>query len=160
MTWAKATNRQTGEVHWDSTPEQLDPAVYTIELLDGEPVEPLREDKRAALDALLEYKDTGLCMTPVSPVPVSLEEKVKTKILGALSSCKLKEEVGQPFSVNFTLADDSRVTLDNTTVRQMAAAVAQYVEDIHDHAETIRQAIEDAVTIDDLNSIDVTAGWP
>jgi hypothetical protein len=160
VTWSKATNKQTGEVQFVASLAGIDADVYTIELVDGEPIEPLREEKRAALEALLLAKDTGLCMTPVSPVPVSLEERVKAKILGALSLCRLKEELSEPFAVNFTMADESRVALDNTTVRQLAGAVGEYVAAIHDHADILRQAINAAETTDELGAIDVSAGWP
>jgi hypothetical protein len=160
VTWAKATNIATGEVHYDLTPEALDPDVYTIELLEGEPVEPQRQERLGALDALLEAKDTGTCLTPVSDVPVKLDEKTKAKILGALSLCRLKEELTEAFAVNFTMADESRIALDNTTVRQLAGAVGEYVAAIHDHADVLRQAILAATTVDDLNAIDITTGWP
>jgi hypothetical protein len=160
MTWTRITDKQTGEEQFVASLAGVDLDLYTIEELDGEPVELVQEEKRAALDALLEAKDTGLCMTPINPVPVSLEEKVKSKILGALWMCRLKEEINEPFEVNFTLCDESRVTLNNTTLRQLAAAVGAYVVALHDHADALRQAINEATTIADLDAIDITVGWP
>jgi hypothetical protein len=121
MTWAKATNKQTDEVHYDSTPEALDPELYTIEFLDGPPLEPAREQKRSALEALRMQKETGTCQTPIGEVVI--DEPSKLKITGALSLCKLLEETAQPFSLNFTLTDGSRKALNNIGIRQLAGAV-------------------------------------
>jgi hypothetical protein len=47
VTWSKATNKQTGEVQFVASLAGIDADVYTIELVDGEPIEPLREEARA-----------------------------------------------------------------------------------------------------------------
>jgi hypothetical protein len=73
MTWAKATNIATGEVHYDSTPEALDPDVYTIELLDGEPVEHACERRSGQA----RRKDQGQDTRRAQPVPFLKEERAR-----------------------------------------------------------------------------------
>lgn len=158
MTWAKVTDKQTGEVHFDSTPDRLSSDQYTIELLDGEPIEPARALKKSRVEGIRLEKETDTCVTPVGTVKIDRDSKVN--INGALSLCKLLEETSTAFSLKFTLADGSRVTLDNTTVRQLAGAVGQYVASVYDHAASLLDALDAAATLDDLNAIDITAGWP
>lgn len=106
--------------------------------------------------ALRTEKEQGVAPTPVGPVQI--DEQSKTKINGILSMARLKEELGQGFAEPFTMADNSVVTLDNTSVRQVAAAAAQYVSQVYAHARALRAQIyaENA----NLDEIDVEAGWP
>jgi hypothetical protein len=109
--------------------------------------------------AIRSEKETGVAPTPIGGVQI--DEKSKAKIMGALDFCRLREEQGQPFAMNFTMADNSRVVLDNTTVRQLAGAAGLYVAQLYDYSWTLRDAIfADGVSAEDLAAIDVEAGWP
>lgn len=129
-------------------------------LADGSvPIPLIQEFMWSRAKAIREEKETGIAPTPVGPVQI--DEKSKAKIMGALEFCKLQEEAGQLFAMNFTLADNSRVLLDNTTVRQLAGAAGLYVAQVYDYSWTLRAAIyADGVTPEDLKAIDVEDGWP
>ncbi|WP_341632079.1 hypothetical protein [Sphingomonas agri] len=57
-------------------------------VLDAVPIEVLREQKQAAVEALLAQKETGTCLTPVGTVKI--DEASKLRITGALSLCRLQ----------------------------------------------------------------------
>lgn len=118
----------------------------------------LQDEAWSAVKAIRAAKETGTAQTPVGTVQI--DEASKLKITGALSLCRLQEELQQPFSLNFTLADNSRVTLTNTTVRQLAGAVGEYVAQVYDRASALRDQIDAATTAAELNAIDLNAGWP
>lgn len=175
MPWAKATHRVSGETHYDLSPDALDPDLYDVVLIaddrcpegieqvdaDGAifvPVDILREQLWARVKAIRYEKENGTAVTPVGTVQI--DEASKAKIQGALELCKLAEEVGQAFSLKFTMADNSRVTLDNTTVRQMAGAAGQYVSTLYDYSFDLRDALDAATTVETLTAIEIETGWP
>lgn len=103
-------------------------------------------------------RETAIAPTPLGDVQI--DEKSKAKIMGALDLCKLQEETQQPFAMNFTLADNSRVLLNNVTVRQLAGAAGLYVSQIYDYSWVLRDLIGAAASVEELAAIDVEAGWP
>lgn len=127
-------------------------------VLPHPPIAVQRDALKTQVEAIRTAKETSTASTPVGTV--TIDEPSKAKILGALSMCRLAEEAGQPFALNFTLADGSRVALTSTTVRQLASAVGQYVAALYDHAHSLLDALDAATTDTDLNAIDLEAGWP
>jgi hypothetical protein len=137
------------------------PPYVTADDLDDEgsiPLELLKNILWARVKEIRGEKETGIAPTPLGDVQI--DEKSKAKIMGALDFCKLKEEQGQPFTMNFTMADNTRVVLDNIKVRQLAGAAGLYVAQLYDYSWTLRDAIEAAATTDEIGQINVETGWP
>lgn len=175
MGWARVTDRETGEVHYSTTPEAYDQAAFDVLPIVDDRCPVALEDvdsagnilvsverKRSALweqvKAIRSARKNGLAATPVGIVQIDQESKLN--ITGALSLCRLQEELGQAFSLNFTLADNSRVALDSITVRQLAGAVGAFVSALYDHSAGLRDALDAAATSADLDAIDIETGWP
>ena len=137
------------------------PTYVTADDLDDEGGVPLALLKSTLWERVKEIR--GEKETDVAPTPlgyVQIDEKSKAKIMGALDFCKLQEEQGQPFAMNFTMADNTRVVLNNVKVRQLAGAAGLYVAQLYDYSWTLRDAIEAATTATEINQIDVETGWP
>lgn len=131
------------------------------EIVDGEVVPILatyKEKKWEAVKVLRTTKENGTAVTPVGIVQI--DEPSKMKIVGLLNACQLAEEAQLTFSEQFTLADNSVVSLDGTTMRQMAVAVSQYVSELYAHARDLRTAIEEAADMAELDAVDIETGWP
>lgn len=67
---------------------------------------------------------------------------------------------GQPFSLDWTCADNSVLTLDAAGVAGMPLALAAYADALHRHARGLKQAVLAAEDVAALDAVDVQAGWP
>lgn len=91
---------------------------------------------------------------------VQVDAKSKQNVNGLVTMALIAQGAGAPFSSDFTLADNTVVTLNATQMIGMGIAIGQYVDAVYAHARTLRSAIVDAQDHDDLDAIDVAAGWP
>ncbi len=83
------------------------------------------------------------------------DEASRINIIGAVVMAQIALANSQPFSVTWTLADNSVVELDAAKMIAVGAAVFQHVAGVHMAAQTTRAAIETARSIDELASVDV-----
>lgn len=67
---------------------------------------------------------------------------------------------GQPYSVDWTCADNSTLILDAAGVVGIPVALAQHAAALHDHARVLKAAVAAAGSEADLVAIDIQAGWP
>jgi hypothetical protein len=158
VTWAKVTNIATGEYHFDLTPEAFDPDVYTIELLDGEPVEPLQAQKWEAVKALRAEK---LLLAPTPFGVAQADTESKENISGLVQMATIAKAAAAPFSEVFTMADNSEVEMDADQMIGFGVAVGQHISAVHARGRELRAAIyAEGVTSDNLAALDITTGWP
>lgn len=66
---------------------------------------------------------------------------------------------GPAFSIEWTAADNSSVTLDQAAMLGMPAALAARAGALHSYAKGLKQQIENAVYAE-LEVMDVSQGWP
>lgn len=96
-----------------------------------------------------------------SPVgPVDSDGPARINISGAALGAAIAKQAGQPFSLTWTLLDNSTATLDADGMMAVGLSVLAHVNACHARARQFRTAIEEAATISELLAIDVTAGWP
>lgn len=67
---------------------------------------------------------------------------------------------GQPFSLDWTCADNSVLALDVAGVIGMPVALAMHAAALHSHARTLKSAVEAAADQAALAGIEIQAGWP
>ena len=68
---------------------------------------------------------------------------------------------GYTFTTEFTLADNSTVTLDAQGMLALSGAVQAHAEACRIRARTLRTLIfAEGITDDELAAIDIEAGWP
>jgi hypothetical protein len=99
--------------------------------------------------------DGGAVVTPSGTV--QCDESSRVNITGAVVLAGLAPS---QFSINWTMADNTQVTLNASAMVAMGQAVAGHVAAVHGHARALKDAIAAATTADQLASIDLESGWP
>ncbi|EEG08943.1 DUF4376 domain-containing protein [Pseudogulbenkiania ferrooxidans] len=82
------------------------------------------------------------------------------RITAAALAAQAALAAGQTFTLDWTCADNSTLTLDAVGVIGMPVALAQHAAALHTHARTLKAEAEAAVDQAGLDAIDVQAGWP
>ncbi len=132
--------------------------------LPPETPKPLDERKLALWEQVKAMRDAmtdapgAVATTPFGPVQV--DAKSKQNINGLVTMALIANGAGAPFSEPFTLADNSVVTLNASQMIGLGVAVGRYVAAAHSRARTLRAAGEAAQTHEELDAIDIGAGWP
>ena len=98
------------------------------------------------------------CETPLGRVDTTPASELK--ISGAVQLAVIAEAAGEPFSIPWTMADDSTVVHDAAAMIAMGVAVGEHVAACHAHALVLRTAIEAAETVEDVLAVDTDTGWP
>lgn len=84
------------------------------------------------------------------------DEDSTRRIVGATTLASLAKNSQQPFSIDWTLADNSVRTLNADSMIGAGEALGQYVASIHAISRTLRDQIENATTVEEVTSIH----WP
>jgi hypothetical protein len=81
-------------------------------------------------------------------------------ISGAVQAADLSQRYGQPFSMNFTMADNRVVPLAANEMIAVGLAVAARISACHDAGTAIRAAIMAAATSEEVFAIAYQVGYP
>ena len=65
-----------------------------------------------------------------------------------------------PFSVDWTVKDNSIITLDADQMIACQEALTQRATKLHQHATFLKTMINAAISIDEVNSVDIVNDWP
>lgn len=98
-----------------------------------------------------------------APTPfgiVDSDEQARSNVSGAALGALIAKSANAPYSVTWTMLDNSTVALDADEMIGMALAVLTHVNACHERAREFRAEIEAATNMAELLAIDVTAGWP
>lgn len=118
----------------------------------------LREDKKVAAKALREAALNGGCR--VAPYgPFDTDEVSRGYINGAVSAASMALQSGQAFDDEWTLADNSVVTLTASDVIAVGLGVAAHVSACHARYRELKSQIAVAPDEEALGALDVTTGW-
>lgn len=130
---------------------------HQFELLD-----PTADDLRAArwadAQALQMQAQAWGCETPFGRVQTDADSLQKVNGLALMAL--IAKTNGTAFSVDFTLADNSNVTLDADQTITLGQAVGAHVMACHDTAQTKREALLAAPDPATVLAVDVEGGWP
>lgn len=131
---------------------EQDAAPYLV--VTPKSVESIREVLKDKVKALRDQKETeGFAY--MGKVFDSDERSVLRITQAALTAMA----AGPTFTIDWTAADNSIVTLDQAAMIGMPAALAVYANDLHTTAKAHKVAI-DAADFDTLKTYDITTGWP
>lgn len=75
------------------------------------------------------------------------------RITGAVQAAQKALETGEPFTISWTCADNSLLELDAEQMTGMPAALALYVNGLHEKARGLRAAIASAANASAIQSI-------
>lgn len=132
------------------------PAEYATEQ-DGQIVADLeraRSDKIAALRARRNQEQDGNCLTPLGLM--QSDPASRGLLNGSVTGALVAQAAGEPFSVGWTMADNSIVEHDGPAIIAAGMAVMAHVQQQHAIFESLRAAVQDAT---DLTAIDAVQ-WP
>ena len=133
------------------TNQEIDDAPYLI--VAPRPVDEVREMLKKRVKALRDQKETeGFAY--MGKVFDSDERSVLRITQAALTAMA----AGPTFTIDWTAADNSIVTLDQAAMIGMPAALAVYANQLHQSAKAHKAAI-DAADFDALKTYDITTGW-
>lgn len=84
------------------------------------------------------------------------DSESQRRIQGAAQLATMAQATGQPFSIDWTLADNTQVTLTAGEMIGVGVALGQHVNGAHGIARTLRTQIDAATTPEELEAIQ----WP
>lgn len=100
----------------------------------------------------------GGCETPLGRA--DSDERSRVLIAGAVQMAQIAIAGGEPYSVDWVMADNQPVTHDAPAMIALGMAVGRHIADCWQRAQTLRAAIEAAETVEALAEIDIINGWP
>jgi hypothetical protein len=118
----------------------------------------LKASKRKAVNSQKLDREGKVAPTPFGPVNSDADSR--GKINGLVMMALLAKQAGVTFGQGFTLADDTTVQLNADQMIALGVAVGTYVSRVHGRARVLKEAIAAAETVEDVNAIDITSGWP
>lgn len=139
----------------------------TFQIVDGEVVEQppetialtvLRARQLAAINTERDRREeSGF---PYRGMLLDSNPRSVQRITTAVLAAQVALSTGQPYSIDWTCADNSTLSLDAAGVIGMPVALAQHAAELHAHARTLKMTVEAAGSEAELDTIDIHAGWP
>jgi hypothetical protein len=139
-------------------PSEMTDGLHEWDAATRAPVRHLPTAKLVAMQTVNTIRDnlqTGVIQTPSGAVDADVDSQ--RKINGLVTMAILG---GDAFSVDFTLADDSDVTLSAPEMISLGVAVGQYIAAVHAYARGLKSQIASASTLAEFDAIELGTGWP
>ena len=149
---------------WISAPDHVGPgwtwdgAGFEPPVIERGPLGEAKAGLKAEVNALRDLYQVGPAPSPKGAVQSDLASQAK--INGAVLMAVLASQAGQPFSVAWTMANNSNVLHNAAEVIAMGQAVGLYVAACHAHGGAVKAAIDAAGDFAALDAIDINVGWP
>jgi len=121
-------------------------------------LEQSRLDRWEEAKLVREEKINGGCMTPFGKADSDPESR--SNISGAVQMANFALASQENYEVEWTMFDNSIVTLNALEMIAMGIAVGQHVNACHTAARNVRNEIDLATSIESLDQIDLTMGYP
>lgn len=91
---------------------------------------------------------------------VDSDERSRILIAGAVQMAQIALAAGEPYQVDWVMADNQSVTHDARAMIALALAVGQHIVACWTRAQALRAEIDAAETIESVAAIDIAVGWP
>ncbi|HEY0011548.1 MAG TPA: DUF4376 domain-containing protein [Allosphingosinicella sp.] len=126
---------------------------------DAHDLEVARANKRHLINAKKVAVEEAGADTPFGRMDSDPDSQ--RKVTGAFSIAFMATTLGQPFSESWTMADNSVVVLNGEDMVTAALAVKQHVSTAHAIARALKDQLEAAATLAEIEAVDVDgAPWP
>lgn len=134
------------------------PAPLPKDSLDAAKVAALRgvEDRFAA--KCVNKGPSAVCDTPFGVVQCDLQSRAN--ITGAVVMALISAQARQPFSVEWTMADNTSSPLDGQKMIGLGVAVGKYVTLAHGVGQALKVRVRAANSEAEVNAVDLDEGWP
>lgn len=150
-----ADGHEGWQVIADPAPADYHPDLYAV--VDGALVPDLaraRVAQRAIINAARDAAQDAGADTPSGRM--NSDQRARQFINGAVSSAQIALAAGQPFLIDWTLANNSDVTLDAEAMITAGLAVAAHVNAMHQRARVLKARIDAAETLADICAVQWT----
>jgi uncharacterized protein YbdZ (MbtH family) len=81
------------------------------------------------------------------------DPKSRANIQGAVTLAQLSEQVNQPFSITWTLKDNSTISLNAQQMKEVGIALANHLNTAYDKGRILRTQVEQALTLEEVGSV-------
>lgn len=88
--------------------------------------------------------------------PFDSDPAAQSRIQGGVQLAQIATQASQPFSITWTLLDNTSRILDGAQMLAVGLALAEHVKNTHQIARVLREAIDNANSIEELGPIT----WP
>lgn len=144
--------------HWATTLGPNGPEAVPFERPAGLAFVLAAAAKRAEVNALRLRHETGGCATPLGRMDTDADSQ--RKVNGSVTMALIAQAAGRPFSIDWTMADNTTLAHDGPAMIAAGVAVGQHVSACHERALELKAAIETAADMAALAAIDIEQGWP
>jgi hypothetical protein len=119
-----------------------------------------KNSKKAAINAKRDQLWSGACQTPKGPVNCDAVSRIN--ITGAVVGENVRGQLGMPTTgTNWTMADNRVVFHNLLELRTMGITVAQFIEDVQTLAKTLKDQVDAATTLAEVEAINPEGvNWP
>lgn len=142
---------------WITTSEGLFPDGVVLEELGD-----LETTKKMAIHKIERLRDGhvagGLTIPGLGTIQTG--PRHTENIMGAINVAVIKHLRQEPFVVNFKMLDDTFATLDADGAFDVGLALAGMRGQIYEHSWALKDLVEEATTMEELQAINLEAGWP
>lgn len=118
-------------------------------------MEPLRAMLRGKLREMRDDAQAAGCLTPFGTV--DSDQASQLKILGAVVTAQISPP---EWSIDWTMADNSVVSMSAAGVTAMGVAVSSHVNNCHQYARALSAELDSANDIPDAYAVLENAEWP
>ena len=128
-----------------------------LKTADGK-IQEAKDAKLHAVNSLRDQKEAA--GFPYFGKTFDSDERSAARIFGAVQAAQAALSAGQPFVIDWTVQDNTTVTMDAAATIGMSVAMAQHAGALHVYARSLKDQIAAASTQAALDGIDIGAGWP
>jgi hypothetical protein len=122
---------------------------------DPLPLDEAKAKATARLETIRDARLAGGCPTPFGPIDTDMISR--QNISGAVSMASIAKAAAQPFELRWRFQDNTYVDLDADQMITVGVIVGTYISNVYNTSFTIKDAINAAQTIAELEAIDLEA---
>jgi hypothetical protein len=115
-------------------------------------------EMREALRRRRDRAEFSGCDTPLGRMDTDADSQ--RKVNGSVTMALIAQAAGQPFAIDWTMADNSSVTHDAAAMIAAGVAVGLHVSACHANGVALKAAIDAATDVVELAAVDIEEGWP
>ena len=85
--------------------------------------------------------------------PFDASDKAVQRLLGASQAAAIAKQLGKPFSIEWTCADNTTLIMDADMLIEIPVVMAQAADALHKKARLLKERIDAATTLEEITAI-------
>lgn len=152
---------------WTEVPDP--PQAWRVALVGGQytptpyvksDAEATAEERPKKLDALAVQRVAKMSVLSATAGLINMDDGTRATISSYAQTAALANQAGLPFSITWRLLDNTYVELDASAMIRLSLEVTSHVSACHAYSFQLKDKIEAATTVAELEAIDINTGWP